>query len=104
MSSCTARSRLKAATPTNSTTTNSSESFTSVYSSKLALTMRRASNKDNAMRIGISLTSNHPDVKDARQGARWMVERAAAAERAGLASLFIGDQHASPTPYYQNTP
>jgi alkanesulfonate monooxygenase SsuD/methylene tetrahydromethanopterin reductase-like flavin-dependent oxidoreductase (luciferase family) len=56
------------------------------------------------MRIGISLTSNHPDVKDARQGARWMVERAAAAERAGLASLFIGDQHVSPTPYYQNTP
>jgi alkanesulfonate monooxygenase SsuD/methylene tetrahydromethanopterin reductase-like flavin-dependent oxidoreductase (luciferase family) len=56
------------------------------------------------MRIGISLTSNHPDVKDPRQGARWMVERAAAAHRAGLASLFIGDQHASPTPYYQNTP
>src|SRR5437763_9923618 len=33
-----------------------------------------------------------------------MIERAAAAHRAGLASLFIGDQHASPTPYYQNTP
>jgi len=56
------------------------------------------------MRIGISLTSNHPDVKDPRQGARWMIERTAAAHRAGLASLFIGDQHASPTPYYQNTP
>jgi hypothetical protein len=29
------------------------------------------------MRVGISLTSNHPDVK----GARWMIERAAAARR-----------------------
>ena len=33
-----------------------------------------------------------------------MIERTAAAHRAGLASLFIGDQHVSPTPYYQNTP
>ena len=56
------------------------------------------------MRIGISLTSNHPDVKDPRQGARWMIERAAAARQAGLVSLFIGDQHVSPTPYYQNVP
>jgi alkanesulfonate monooxygenase SsuD/methylene tetrahydromethanopterin reductase-like flavin-dependent oxidoreductase (luciferase family) len=56
------------------------------------------------MRVGISLTSNHPDAKDPRQGARWMIERAAAAHRAGLASLFVGDQHVSPTPYYQNTP
>ncbi len=56
------------------------------------------------MKIGISLTSNHADVKDGREGARWMIERTAAARRAGLASLFIGDQHASPTPYYQNTP
>src|ERR1700746_3344961 len=56
------------------------------------------------MRVGISLASNHPDVKDPRQGARWMIERAAAAHRAGLDSLFIGDQDVSPTPYYQNTP
>jgi alkanesulfonate monooxygenase SsuD/methylene tetrahydromethanopterin reductase-like flavin-dependent oxidoreductase (luciferase family) len=56
------------------------------------------------MRIGISLTSNYPDAKNPRDGARWMIERAAAANRAGLASLFIGDQHVSPTPYYQNTP
>jgi alkanesulfonate monooxygenase SsuD/methylene tetrahydromethanopterin reductase-like flavin-dependent oxidoreductase (luciferase family) len=55
------------------------------------------------MRVGISLTSNHPGVKE-RQGARWMIERAAAARRAGLDSLFVGDQHVSPTPYYQNTP
>jgi alkanesulfonate monooxygenase SsuD/methylene tetrahydromethanopterin reductase-like flavin-dependent oxidoreductase (luciferase family) len=56
------------------------------------------------MRIGISLTSNHPDATDPRQGARWMIERAAAAHRVGLDSLFVGDQHVSPTPYYQNTP
>src|ERR1700732_1740173 len=56
------------------------------------------------MRVGISLTSNHPDVKDPRQGARWMIERAAAANRVALDSLFVGDQHVSPTPYYQNTP
>src|SRR5215468_12438728 len=56
------------------------------------------------MRMGISLTSNHPDAKDPRQGAGWMIERAAAACRAGLDSLFVGDQHVSPTPYYQNTP
>src|ERR1051326_8841961 len=57
----------------------------------------------NAMKVGISLTSNHPDVTDPRQGARWMIERAAAARRAGLDSLFVGDQHVSATPYYQNT-
>src|SRR5213076_2597409 len=56
------------------------------------------------MRVGISLTTNYPDVKDPRQGARWVVERTTAARRAGLDSLFVGDQHASPTPYYQNTP
>src|SRR5437763_11525239 len=56
------------------------------------------------MRIGISLTSHYPGVTDPRQGARWIIERAAAARRAALDSLFVGDQHASPTPYYQNTP
>jgi alkanesulfonate monooxygenase SsuD/methylene tetrahydromethanopterin reductase-like flavin-dependent oxidoreductase (luciferase family) len=33
-----------------------------------------------------------------------MIERTAAAHRAGLDSLFVGDQHVSPTPYYQNAP
>jgi hypothetical protein len=33
-----------------------------------------------------------------------MIERATAAHRAGLDSLFVGDQHVSATPYYQNTP
>src|SRR5438874_11130328 len=56
------------------------------------------------MKLGISLTTNYPDVTDPRQGARWIIERTAAARRAALDSLFVGDQHASPTPYYQNTP
>ena len=55
------------------------------------------------MRIGISLTSRH-DVADPREGARWMIERAQAARRAGLDSLFLGDHHAVPEPYYQNVP
>ena len=56
------------------------------------------------MRVGISLTSNHPDATTPREDARWMIERAAAARDAALDSLFVGDQHVSPTPYYQNTP
>src|SRR5436309_1672601 len=56
------------------------------------------------MRVGISLTSNYPEVTDPRHGAGWRIEPAAAARRAALDSLFVGDQHASPTPYYQNTP
>jgi alkanesulfonate monooxygenase SsuD/methylene tetrahydromethanopterin reductase-like flavin-dependent oxidoreductase (luciferase family) len=55
------------------------------------------------MRLGISLTSSHT-VADPREGARWMIERTAAAERAGLDSLFVGDHHATPGPYYQNVP
>jgi alkanesulfonate monooxygenase SsuD/methylene tetrahydromethanopterin reductase-like flavin-dependent oxidoreductase (luciferase family) len=55
------------------------------------------------MKIGISLTSSR-SVADPREGARWMVERAAAAQRAGLDSLFVGDHHATPGPYYQNVP
>jgi hypothetical protein len=49
-----------------------------------------ADNRDNVMKVGISLTSNHPNAKDPRQGARWMIERAAAAHRGGLDSLFVG--------------
>jgi alkanesulfonate monooxygenase SsuD/methylene tetrahydromethanopterin reductase-like flavin-dependent oxidoreductase (luciferase family) len=55
------------------------------------------------MKIGISLTSGH-DFGDPRLGARYMVERAAAARRAGLDSLFVGDHHATPGTYYQNVP
>ncbi len=55
------------------------------------------------MKVGISLMSAHP-VEDPRAGARFMVERARAAASAGLDSLFVGDHHAVPIPYYQNTP
>src|SRR5712691_2123123 len=55
------------------------------------------------MRVGISLTSSHA-VTDPRDGARFMIERAAAARRAGLDSLFVGDHHATPGFYYQNVP
>jgi alkanesulfonate monooxygenase SsuD/methylene tetrahydromethanopterin reductase-like flavin-dependent oxidoreductase (luciferase family) len=41
---------------------------------------------------------------DARAGAQWMVERARAAAAAGLDSLFVGDHHNVPVPYYQNVP
>jgi alkanesulfonate monooxygenase SsuD/methylene tetrahydromethanopterin reductase-like flavin-dependent oxidoreductase (luciferase family) len=55
------------------------------------------------MKIGVSLASAHA-VTDFRLGARWMIERAAAARRAGLDSLFVGDHHATAGPYYQNVP
>ena len=54
------------------------------------------------MRIGISMASAYP-LDDGRTGARHMVERARAAHAAGLHALFVGDHHATPAPYYQNT-
>ncbi len=53
--------------------------------------------------IGASLRTAFapPDV---RTGARWVVERARAAAAAGLDSLFVGDHHNVPVPYYQNVP
>jgi alkanesulfonate monooxygenase SsuD/methylene tetrahydromethanopterin reductase-like flavin-dependent oxidoreductase (luciferase family) len=53
------------------------------------------------MLVGTSLRSGYPPV-DARVGARWMIERARAAAGAGLDSLFVGDHHNVPVPYYQN--
>src|SRR5215510_7561265 len=55
------------------------------------------------MRIGISLTSAHRTT-DPRATARDMIERAAAARRSDLDSLFLGDHHSTDQPYYQNTP
>ena len=55
------------------------------------------------MKIGVSLTSSFSGV-DGRTGARYMIERAGAARRAGLNSLFVGDHHATPGAYYQNVP
>ena len=55
------------------------------------------------LRVGVSLTSAYP-AGDPRLGARMMIERAAAARRAELDSLFVGDHHATAGPYYQNVP
>src|SRR5260370_581186 len=55
------------------------------------------------MRIGVSLRSAYPPGAG-RDGARWMIERAAAARAAGLDSLFVGDHHVTGAAYYQNTP
>jgi alkanesulfonate monooxygenase SsuD/methylene tetrahydromethanopterin reductase-like flavin-dependent oxidoreductase (luciferase family) len=55
------------------------------------------------MNVGVSLRSNYDPSTDPRAGARWMVERARLARDAGLASLFVGDHHATaPGVYYQN--
>ena len=56
-----------------------------------------------AMKIGVSLRSGYAPM-DVRTGARWMIERARAAADAGLDSLFVGDHHNVPVPYYQNVP
>jgi alkanesulfonate monooxygenase SsuD/methylene tetrahydromethanopterin reductase-like flavin-dependent oxidoreductase (luciferase family) len=55
------------------------------------------------MQIGISLRSGYAPM-DVRVGAQWMIERARASAAAGLDSLFIGDHHNVPVPYYQNVP
>jgi len=55
------------------------------------------------MRISISISSSH-FVEDPREGARNMIERAKAANDAGLDAMFIGDHHVTPFPYFQNTP
>ena len=54
------------------------------------------------MRIGISVASSQPGTTP-REGARNMIERAAAARQADLDSLFVGDHHVTRSPYYQNT-
>ena len=54
------------------------------------------------MRVSISVQSAY-NVTDVREGAWRMVDRARAARDAGLDALFVGDHHATPGPYYQNT-
>lgn len=55
------------------------------------------------MRIGISISSSHK-TDDPREGARNMIERARAANQAGLDTLFVGDHHVTSFNYFQNTP
>lgn len=54
------------------------------------------------MQVGISVSSTYTG--PARDGARWMIERAEAASAAGLVTLSVGDGHLSGANYYQNTP
>lgn len=56
-----------------------------------------------ALAVSVSLRTGHPEV-EARAGARRVIERAAAAAAAGLDGLYVGDQHVTSIPYYQNTP
>src|SRR5258708_6633963 len=58
---------------------------------------------EGEMKVGVSLRSAYAPM-DARLGAQWMIERARAAAAAGLDSLFVGDHHNVPVPYYQNVP
>ena len=55
------------------------------------------------MRISVSLTTSLPGI-DPRIAVRNAVERARAANDAGLDGLFVGDHHVTPTTYLQNTP
>lgn len=54
------------------------------------------------MKIGISVSSTH-EVADPQKGAERMVERAKASREADLDSLFVGDHHVTPFPYFQNS-
>ena len=54
------------------------------------------------IKIGISVSSSHKGVSP-QDGADRMVERASAARQAGLDSLFVGDHHVTPFPYFQNS-
>lgn len=57
------------------------------------------------VRLGISLTTSYPPGSDPRRVMAGLVERARAAELAGLDSLFVGDHHATgPGLYLQNVP
>lgn len=51
------------------------------------------------MKIGLSLTSHRADGDP-----RPLIERARHAHRSGIDSLTVGDKHATPGPYIQNTP
>jgi len=54
--------------------------------------------------IGISIRSSYGSKLPSREGAKHILDRAQAASEAELDSLFLGDHHATRTPYYQNIP
>jgi len=80
---------------------NGRRSATPAVGSRFPVRHDRAKLHD--MKVGVSLRSGYAPM-DARTGARWLVERARAASDASLDSLFIGDHHNVPVPYYQNVP
>jgi alkanesulfonate monooxygenase SsuD/methylene tetrahydromethanopterin reductase-like flavin-dependent oxidoreductase (luciferase family) len=57
------------------------------------------------MRLGLSITSSHPDLGD-RDAVRAVIERARVAGEAGLDHVSLGDHHATGgyAPYVQNVP
>jgi len=55
------------------------------------------------LKVGISVSSSYQS-RDVVEGARFMIERTRVARDAELDSLFLGDHHITPTPYYQNVP
>lgn len=57
----------------------------------------------SSLSIGVSFTSAFAG-DDARRGAADLIAQAEAAAAAGLDSMFLGDHHATPSPYYQNVP
>ena len=54
--------------------------------------------------IGISIRSSYGRGIAPREGTAQILQRAQAASEANLDSLFLGDHHATQTPYYQNVP
>jgi alkanesulfonate monooxygenase SsuD/methylene tetrahydromethanopterin reductase-like flavin-dependent oxidoreductase (luciferase family) len=56
------------------------------------------------VRLGISLTTDYSGYDDVRTAAHHAIERARAADAAGLDTLFVGDHHVTPHPYLQNVP
>jgi alkanesulfonate monooxygenase SsuD/methylene tetrahydromethanopterin reductase-like flavin-dependent oxidoreductase (luciferase family) len=56
------------------------------------------------MRVGISIGSTF-EIDDHREGPRWVLEQARAAQRAGLDTASLGDHHSTgPMSYVQNVP
>jgi alkanesulfonate monooxygenase SsuD/methylene tetrahydromethanopterin reductase-like flavin-dependent oxidoreductase (luciferase family) len=56
------------------------------------------------MRISVSLTSSFPRTLDPREAGQQIIERARAARAAGLHGVYLGDDHATRSHYFQNVP
>ena len=56
------------------------------------------------MRTSVSVASSYPQATDPRQAVTHLLERVEVAEDAGFDGLYLGDHHATTTPYLQNVP